>query len=62
MTTNPTQLFHTDGIEAPDAPHLVTRTLLRIMAWVERLNRRLSRVGNPCIYDNAAGNNNSMPK
>ena len=32
---------------------LVTRILLGIMAWAEQLNRRLSKVGNPCVYDNA---------
>lgn len=52
MPANPTQVFHTDGIEAPEAPRQVTRILLRIMAWVEQLNRRLSKVGNPCVYDN----------
>ncbi len=53
MPINPTQVFHTDGIEAPGAPRLVTRILLGIMAWVEQLNRRLSKVGNPCVYDTA---------
>ncbi|MBV8508942.1 MAG: aspartyl/asparaginyl beta-hydroxylase domain-containing protein, partial [Xanthobacteraceae bacterium] len=53
MTTNPTQVFHTDGIDAVEAPRRVTRIVLRVMAWVERLNRRFSKVGNPCVYDNA---------
>ncbi len=53
MTTNPTQVFHTDGIDAVEAPRRGTRIVLRVMAWVERLNRRFSKVGNPCVYDNA---------
>ena len=53
MTTNPTQVFHTEGVETLEAPRPITRILLRIIAWVERLNRRFSKVGNPCVYDNA---------
>src|SRR5262245_37830615 len=53
MTTNPTQTFYTDGLETPTTPGLGTRVLLRVMAWVERVNRRFSKVGNPCVYDNA---------
>ncbi len=32
---------------------LITRTLMRMAAFIERLNVRFSRVGNPPIYDKA---------
>jgi ornithine lipid ester-linked acyl 2-hydroxylase len=53
MTTNPTQTFYTDGLETLAAPSLAARALMPVMAWVERLNLRFSKVGNPCVYDNA---------
>src|SRR5215813_13437697 len=34
-------------------PGIATRILMGIVASVERLNVRFSRVGNPCFYDNA---------
>jgi len=36
-----------------ERPSLVTRFFLRIVAWAERLNLALSKVGNPPIYNNA---------
>jgi aspartyl/asparaginyl beta-hydroxylase (cupin superfamily) len=49
----PTQRFGTNGIKPLERPSLVTRIFMRVVAWVERLNLRCSKVGNPPIYDNA---------
>ena len=47
------QNFGTEGIKPMLRPSLVTRFFMRIVAWVERLNLKCSKVGNPCVYDNA---------
>jgi beta-hydroxylase len=49
----PTQHFGTEGIKPLERPSLVTRLFMRIVAGVERLNLRLTKVGNPPIYDKA---------
>src|SRR5919108_9171 len=49
----PAQTFGTDGIAPLVRPSLVTRAFMRIVAFAERLNLAYSRVGNPCVYDNA---------
>jgi ornithine lipid ester-linked acyl 2-hydroxylase len=49
---NPAQKFGTTGIKPMGRPSLVTRFFMRIVAWAERLNLALSKVGNPSIYDN----------
>src|SRR5512136_2390567 len=36
-----------------ERPSLVTRIFMRVVALVERLNLKYSKVGNPPIYDNA---------
>jgi beta-hydroxylase len=48
---NPTQNFGTAGIKPLDRPSLVTRLFMAVVAWVERLNLKYSKVGNPPIYD-----------
>lgn len=48
-----TQTFTTEGIEGMSRPGIVARILMNIGAFVERLNVTFSRVGNPCVYDNA---------
>ena len=50
---NPEQQFGTDGIKPMGRPSLTTRVFMRIVAAIERLNLKCSKVGNPPIYDNA---------
>jgi aspartyl/asparaginyl beta-hydroxylase (cupin superfamily) len=50
---NPAQKFGTAGIKPLERPSLVTRAFMRVVAFVERLNLKYSKVGNPPIYDNA---------
>lgn len=47
------QRFATDGMPALERPGLAARFLMRVVAWVERLNVRHARHGNPWVYDNA---------
>ncbi|MFT0892687.1 aspartyl/asparaginyl beta-hydroxylase domain-containing protein [Pseudochelatococcus sp. G4_1912] len=47
------QTFGTDGITPMTRASRVTRTLMAIVAWAERLNLRYSKVGNPPVFDNA---------
>ncbi len=47
------QTFGTDGIKPMGRPSLVTRIFMGVVAWVERLNLKYSKVGNPAIYDKA---------
>jgi beta-hydroxylase len=48
-----TQSFGTEGIKPLERPSLVTRLVMRVVAWVERLNLLYARLGNPPVYDNA---------
>jgi beta-hydroxylase len=50
---NPTQNFGTAGIKPMERPSLVTRAFMRVVSFVERLNLKYSKVGNPPIYDKA---------
>jgi beta-hydroxylase len=50
----PAQSWKTEGIASMERPGAVTRLLMAIVARVERLNLRLSKLGTPCIYDRAA--------
>lgn len=52
-TESAAQTFGTQGIAPLSRPSLVTRTLMAIVAWAEKLNLRHSKVGNPPVYDNA---------
>ena len=49
----PSQQFGTAGIKPLERPSRVTRLFMQVVAWVERLNLRLSKVGNPPVYDKA---------
>lgn len=51
--TDAGQSFATDGINAMLRPSLVTRMFMSIVGWAERLNLKLSKAGNPAVYDNA---------
>ena len=48
-----TQQFGTAGIAAMGRPSRVTRFVMGVVAFVERLNLSHTKVGNPPIYDNA---------
>ncbi len=50
---NPTQRFGTDGIKPLQRASWVTRAFMAVVAAIERLNLKLSKVGNPPIYDKA---------
>jgi beta-hydroxylase len=47
------QKFGTEGIGPMGRPSAIVRTFMAIVAFVERLNLKYSKVGNPAIYDNA---------
>ena len=49
----PEQQFGTPGIKPLNRPGLITRAFMALVAFVERLNLKFSKVGNPPIYDNA---------
>jgi beta-hydroxylase len=51
---NPAQSWKTDGIASMERPGAVARLFMAIVAFVERLNVSLARLGNPCVYDRAA--------
>jgi beta-hydroxylase len=48
-----TQSFGTEGIKPLERPSLVTRLVMRVVGWVERLNLLYAKLGNPPVYDNA---------
>ena len=50
---DPTQNFGTAGIKPLSRPSLTTRAFMGVVALIERLNLKYSKVGNPPIYDNA---------
>jgi beta-hydroxylase len=50
---DPEQHFGTKGIKPLNRPSLITRAFMALVAFVERLNLKYSKVGNPPIYDNA---------
>jgi aspartyl/asparaginyl beta-hydroxylase (cupin superfamily) len=52
-TDGATQTFSTEGIAPMERPSLITRVLMGIVAWAEKLNLKYSKVGNPPVYDNA---------
>jgi aspartyl/asparaginyl beta-hydroxylase (cupin superfamily) len=55
VNTNPSgeakQTFSTQGIKPMGRPSLTTRAVMGVVAWVERMNLRCSKVGNPPVYD-----------
>lgn len=59
MATNaapaePHQNFGTDGIAPMTRPSTATRVLMAVVGWVERLNLKTAKLGNPPVYDNAS--------
>ena len=50
---NAIQNFGTAGIKPLTRPSLIIRVFMGVVAWVERLNLKYSKVGNPPIYDKA---------
>ena len=50
---NAIQNFETAGIKPLTRPSLIIRVFMGVVAWVERLNLKYSKVGNPPIYDKA---------
>jgi ornithine lipid ester-linked acyl 2-hydroxylase len=50
----PAQSWKTDGIAAMEPPGAVARLFMAIVAFVERLNLKLAKLGNPCVHDPAA--------
>ena len=49
----PAQSFATDGIAPMERPSRIAQFFMAMVSWVERLNLKYSRVGNPPVYDNA---------
>lgn len=49
----PEQQFGTAGIKPMNRASSITRAFMAVVAWVERLNLKYSKVGNPPIYDKA---------
>jgi ornithine lipid ester-linked acyl 2-hydroxylase len=47
------QVFTTDGIKPLDRRGRSVRFFVAIISWVERMNLRFSKIGNPSVYDNA---------
>jgi beta-hydroxylase len=50
---DPAQNCGTAGLKPMTRPSLATRAFMAVVAFVERLNLKFSKVGNPPIYDNA---------
>ena len=49
----PAQSWQTEGIAPMERPGAVARLIMAIVAFVERLNLKFAKLGNPCIYDRA---------
>jgi beta-hydroxylase len=49
-TTEPNQVFGTEGIKPMGDESASKRFIMAIVAWAERLNLKYSKVGNPPIY------------
>jgi aspartyl/asparaginyl beta-hydroxylase (cupin superfamily) len=50
----PAQAWETEGVAPMARPGALTRLFMGIVASAERLNRKCAKLGNPCVYDNAA--------
>jgi ornithine lipid ester-linked acyl 2-hydroxylase len=48
------QVFGTDGIKPLGRPSASVRLMMGIVAWVERLNLKYSKTGNPSVYETAS--------
>jgi beta-hydroxylase len=44
-------MFETPGIKPMGRPSLTTRAVMRAVSWIERLNLRSAKLGNPPVYD-----------
>ncbi len=53
-TEVPVQAWETEGIAPMQRPGAVARVFMAIVAFAERLNLKCAKLGNPCVYDNAA--------
>jgi len=53
-THKSTQSWKTESITAMERPGAAARFFMAIVAFAERLNLRLSKVGSPCVYETAA--------
>lgn len=51
---SPEQRWATEGIASMARPSVFARFLMSVAALAERSNLRCARLGNPCVYDNAA--------
>jgi len=49
----PAQNWKTDGIASMERPGAVARLLMAAVAFVERLNLKLAKLGSPCVYERA---------
>lgn len=49
----PKQSFETPGIKSMTRPSLMTRIVMRLVSWVEKLNLACAKLGNQPVYDNA---------
>lgn len=47
------QNFGTAGIKPMGRPSLTTRVVMKLVSWVEALNLRCAKLGNPPVYENA---------
>src|SRR5262245_64234614 len=50
----PSQGWKTEGIASMERPGAWARLFMAVVAFVERLNLKHSKLGNPCVYDSAA--------
>jgi ornithine lipid ester-linked acyl 2-hydroxylase len=50
----PAQRWKTEGIAPIERPGAVARLFMAIVAFAERLNLKLSKLGNPCVFDSTA--------
>jgi ornithine lipid ester-linked acyl 2-hydroxylase len=48
------QRWATEGVAPMARPGLAARLLMRLVAFAEWSNRKCAKLGNPCVYDNAA--------
>ena len=52
--TAPAPAWKTEGLAPMERPGAMVRVFMAIVAGAERLNRSRARLGNPCVYDQAA--------
>jgi beta-hydroxylase len=50
----PAQSWKTEGIASMERPGTMARLLMATVAFVERLNLKLAKLGNPCVHERAA--------